>query len=87
LSKTTSSYTHKDTRARARLLLIYVYVCVCIYVINSINEDGKKNSTNKSRCHTELALLRKLPDEKLAHKTCRACLMMKLITYGEIVKS
>ena len=44
-----------------------------VYVITSINEDGSKNSTNKSSCHTELALLRKLQDEKLAHKTYRAC--------------
>jgi hypothetical protein len=42
---------------------------------------------NKSRCHIELALVRKLQDEKLAHKTCRARLAMEITAYAEIGKS
>jgi hypothetical protein len=65
----------------------YMYVYVCIYDINSINEDGRKTGMNISRCHTELALLRTLQDEKLAQKTCRPCLTMKFTAYAEKDKS
>ena len=42
---------------------------------------------NKSRYHAELAFVRKLQDEKLVHKTCRACFTMKLNAYAEKGKS